>query len=253
MKHLSVEQVGRLVEVAGETVRQNAPDRSRLVARNELFLKIIYQHGLRVSEAISLTRGHVQRGFLVIRGKKKGKRTTEKLDPSTLELWNKVTECILAHTLVFPFTRQWGSELFHRAAEAATIDLAPRQGIHSLRHSIAHHMLDSGAPLPVVQKALRHRSIGSTGVYLEADGASVDQWRAKAVAGSTFAAVPATSAAEVRGEMQRLQRELKRLAELAASMQDVQDAPEPAPVCGSGTGCEVERRISLVSSGFRLG
>jgi integrase len=49
------------------------------------------------------------------------------------------------------------------------------QGIHSLRHSLAHHLLDAGAPLPVVQKSLRHRSIGSTGVYLEADGRDVDQ------------------------------------------------------------------------------
>jgi site-specific recombinase XerD len=226
VKHLSVEQVGRLVEVAGETVRQSAPDRERLVARNELFLKIIYQHGLRVSEAISLTHGHVQGGFLVIHGKKKGKRTTEKLEPATLALWNKVTECILPHTLVFPFTRQWGSELFHRGADAAGIELAPRQGIHSLRHSIAHHLLDKGAPLPVVQRALRHRSIGSTGVYLEADGASVDQWRARAVApasGTYVAAQAPASLAEIRAEM-------ARLAKLAASMEAT-----PEPVSGAAS------------------
>jgi len=45
-----------------------------------------------------------------------------------------------------------------------------RMAVHSLRHSLAHAMLDAGAPLPVVQRALRHRSIGSTGVYVEADG-----------------------------------------------------------------------------------
>jgi integrase/recombinase XerD len=82
---------------------------------------------------------------------------------------------------VFPFSRQWASVLFHRACEKAGIELAPTQGIHSLRHSIAHHLLDAGAPLPVVQKQLRYRSIGSTGVYLEADAADVDQWRARAL------------------------------------------------------------------------
>jgi site-specific recombinase XerD len=212
MKHLAVEQVQALIKAT-------ASDREES-DRNRLFLMIVYQHGLRVSEAIGLTRGHIQRGFLVIKGKKKGKRTTERVDPATLELWNKVTAHILPHTLVFPFTRQWGSELFHRAAAKAGIELQPRQGIHSLRHSIAHHLLDKGAPLPVVQKALRHRSIGSTGVYLEADGASVDQWRAKV--GGTYAAVPTApvSLAEIQAEM-------KRLSELMLAMQE---APETAPV-----------------------
>lgn len=77
-----------------------------------------------------------------------------------------------------------GFMIFHKAAEKAKIRLAPRQGIHSLRHSIAHHLLDSGASLPVVQKQLRHKSLASTGIYLEADGADVDQWRAKAITGT---------------------------------------------------------------------
>ena len=115
-------------------------------------------------------------------------------------MWNKVTAHILPHTLVFPFSRQWGSELFHRAASKAGIELQPRQGIHSLRHSIAHHMLDRGAPLPVVQKALRHTSIGSTGCYLEADGRDVDQWRAKAIApaSGTYVAVQAAGSRSLR-------------------------------------------------------
>jgi integrase len=213
MKHLSPEQTESLIATASATVRRAAPNRERLIDRNQLFLRIVYEHGLRVSEAISLTRGHVQRGFLVIKGKKKGKRTTERVNPPTLELWERVTKCILPHTLVFPFSRQWGSELFHRAAEKAGIELAPRQGIHSLRHSLAHHMLDSGSPLPVVQKALRHRSIGSTGCYVEADGASVDGWRAKATMGGTYVAVqPPLSLAQIQAEM-------KRLTELAAAMQ----------------------------------
>src|SRR5450759_4552284 len=122
MKPLSHEQTDALIKAA-QTYRAESD-------RNRLFLMIVYQHGLRVSEAIGLTRGHIQRGFLVIKGKKKGKRTTERVDPATLELWNKVTAHILPHTLVFPFTRQWGSELFHRAAAKAGIELQPRQGIH---------------------------------------------------------------------------------------------------------------------------
>lgn len=95
-----------------------------------------------------------------------------------------MTATLAPSTRIFPFRRQWASEIFHAAATKAEIELAPRQGIHSLRHSIAHHLLDAGAPLPVVQKKLRHRSLGSTGVYLEPDGADVDRWTAKVIGGA---------------------------------------------------------------------
>lgn len=167
MKHLAPNQVNDLIAAASN-------DRDRLL------FTLLFQHGLRISECLALTRASVVRGYLQIKPKKKGKRSDERLDPATLALWNKITTHILPHTLVFPVSRQWASVLFHRACDKAGITLQLRQGCHSLRHSLAHAMLDSGASLPVVQKALRHRSIGSTGVYLEADGRDVDQWRAKA-------------------------------------------------------------------------
>jgi len=58
---------------------------------------------------------------------------------------------------------------------AAKVELQPLMAVHSLRHSAAHALLDRGAPLPVVQRALRHTSIGSTGCYLLADSADVDR------------------------------------------------------------------------------
>jgi integrase len=145
----------------------------------------VYQHGLRISEALSLTRSSIKRGYLRVVAKKKGKPSDEKMAADTLELWNRVAANKLPNTLVFGVSRQWCSEIFHRCAAKARIELQPRQGIHSLRHSIAHHLLDSGAPLPVVQKALRHRSIGSTSVYIEADSADVDRWRGQAIAGAS--------------------------------------------------------------------
>ena len=171
MKHLSVEQVQALVAAADSD-------------RNRLLFRLTYEHGLRISETLGLTRAHVRRGYLSIKGKKKGKRADEKLSPATLALFESVTKTLAPNTLIFPFSRQWSSTLFHRACDKAGITLQLRQGIHSLRHSLAHHLLDAGAPLPVVQRSLRHRSIGSTGVYLEADGRDVDEWRAKAISGA---------------------------------------------------------------------
>jgi site-specific recombinase XerD len=218
VKHLQVEQVQAL-RAAAET------------DRNKLFLTIIYEHGLRVSEALSLTRAHVRRGYLQIKGKKKGKRADEKVNPATLALFESVTKNLLPNTLIFPFSRQWGSELFHAAAAKAGIELQLRQGIHSLRHSLAHHMLDSGAPLPVVQRALRHKSIGSTGVYLEADASATDVWRSKATAPVLH--VHGTVAVPTLMSLAAIQAEMQRLAALAVQMQAAQtpvaQAVEVAP------------------------
>lgn len=182
MKHLSSKQVAALIEASDTD-------------RNKLLFRLLYEHGLRISEALSLTRAHVRRGYLQIRGKKKGKRADEKVDSVTLALFESVTKNLLPNTLIFPFSRQWASSLFHRACDKAGITLQLRQGVHSLRHSLAHHLLDAGAPLPVVQKSLRHKSIGSTGIYLEADGRDVDKWRAKAIVGISRDQVVAQAAA----------------------------------------------------------
>jgi len=203
MKHLSPEAVGRLIEAADTD-------------RNRLLFRLLYEHGLRISECLSLTRAHVRRGYLQIKGRKKGKRADEKMNLATLALFESVTKNLLPNTLIFPFSRQWASTLFHRACDKAGITLQLRQGVHSLRHSLAHHLLDAGAPLPVVQKSLRHRSIGSTGVYLEADGASVDSWRARAIAGQAVQSVAPASLAEI-------QAEIGRLSKVAALMQGEAD------------------------------
>lgn len=199
MKHLSSEDVAALIAAADTD-------------RNKLLFRLLYEHGLRISECLSLTRAHVRRGYLQIKGKKKGKRTDEKVNAVTLALFEGVTKNLLPNTMIFPFSRQWASALFHRACDKAGITLQLRQGVHSLRHSLAHHLLDAGAPLPVVQKSLRHKSIGSTGAYLEADAAAVDLWRAKAIKGQASQPAAPTSLAEI-------QAEIERLSKLAASMQ----------------------------------
>lgn len=158
-----------------------------------------------MSEALALTKGSVHRGYLRVKPRKKGKPSDERMNPDTLALWDKVTQNLCPGTLVFLFSRQWGSQIFHRAATRAGLELQLRQGVHSLRHSLAHHMLGAGASLPVVQKALRHRSIGSTGVYLEADGRDVDKRRAKAVNAQGTQPTPA-SLAEIQAEVERLSK-----------------------------------------------
>jgi integrase len=221
MKHLKPEQVAALIQAAKTD-------------RNKLLFTMLFEHGLRISECLSLTKGSMQRGgYLRVRARKKGKHTDEKVNPQTLALWQRVTEHLCPGTMLFPVTRQWCSTLFHKYCDAAGIELRPRMGVHSLRHGLGHAMLDSGSPLPVIQKALRHRSLSSTSCYLEADAADTDRWRAKAVTGQVAQPAAPVSLAEIR-------REIARLSKLAATMQDTMDVqadamqadtpPQPAPV-----------------------
>lgn len=168
MKHLSSEQIAALLNAT------KSP-------RDRLLLSLKYEHGLRVSEVIALTPSSVKNGFLCTHPGKDGQATVQRICPSTLTLWQSFTDNLPPNTRVFPFTRQWASTIFHRACKAAWITLAPRQGIHTLRHSIAHHLLDAGAPLPIVQRKLGHQSLSSTGHYLKPDDSQVDEWSAKIV------------------------------------------------------------------------
>jgi site-specific recombinase XerD len=199
MKHLAPEAIGRLIEAA-------KTDRDRLL------FSLLFQHGMRISECLALTKGSMQRGgYLRVRARKKGRHSDEKVNPQTLELWNRVTEHLCAGTMLFPVSRQWCDVLFHRACEKAGIELQPRMGVHCLRHSLGHALLDAGASLPMIQKSLRHRSLSSTSVYLEQDARDVDDWRARATHGAASAPA-APSLAEIR-------REIERLSKVAAAMQ----------------------------------
>jgi site-specific recombinase XerD len=169
LKHLQIEQITVLLDATTND-------------RDRLFLAMTYEHGLRVSEALALTPDRVKSGHLLTKPGKGGNLTVQQLAPDTLKLWSALTLNLAPSTRVFPFTRQRAHAIFHTACEAAGIALAPRQGIHSLRHSIAHHLLDCGYTLPMVQRKLGHKSISSTGCYLLADDSQVDAATAAVVA-----------------------------------------------------------------------
>jgi integrase len=217
MKHLQVEQVAALIEAAEGD-------------RNKLLFTLLFQHGMRISECLALTQGSMQRGgYLRVRAKKKGKHTDEKMDPTTVALWNRVAEHLIPGTMLFPFSRQWSDTLFHRYCDKAGIELPPRCGVHSLRHGLGHAMLASGSSLPEIQKALRHRSLQSTSVYLEADAADTDRARAKAIAGAVVH-VHGTVAVPEPMSLAAIKAEMQRLAALATAMQAAQAPVEAVPV-----------------------
>jgi site-specific recombinase XerD len=50
-----------------------------------------------------------------------------------------------------------------------------RHGLHSLRHSLATHLLEDGAPFSVIAEILGHASMSSTMIYAKASVESLRQ------------------------------------------------------------------------------
>ncbi|WP_206603274.1 tyrosine-type recombinase/integrase [Leptolyngbya ohadii] len=150
---LSEDQVAALIDAA-------APGRDRLM------LRLMYEAGLRVSELCGLRWKHVKSGELTIYGKG-GKSRRVGVSPALWELLNADRE--VAADPVFP--SRTGKALnpvdVHRVVKSAATAAGLPDGVscHWLRHSIASHALDAGAPPQLVQQSLGHASLATTSRY----------------------------------------------------------------------------------------
>ncbi|MDD9912552.1 MAG: tyrosine-type recombinase/integrase [Alphaproteobacteria bacterium] len=151
------------------------PQKAPLIQRrNFTLLVVLYGLGLRISEALALTRRDVRHGRLTI----KGKGNKERIIPIPLQVQSALNSWLNAETLpesapLFPNNQ--GKPMTPRTAQRAVKDLREQLDLpehltpHALRHSFATHLLESGADLRSVQELLGHSSLGTTQRYLAGD------------------------------------------------------------------------------------
>lgn len=140
--------------------------------RNRALFTLIYHHGLRVGEVALLRRGDVDlaRQRIIVWRLKHGAWSAQPLFAVTAESLARHLATIPADPDGPLFPGQGGS-LRKRQIQALFAGYRDRAGLpchytcHSLRHSIATHLLDAGASLEAVQDRLGHQSIRSTSVY----------------------------------------------------------------------------------------
>ncbi len=169
-------------------------------ARDRVLFALMYHHGLRVGEVLLLSRADVdlKRGRLLVRRLKGGAWSEQILFESTAALLRDH----LARTPGGPgdplFAGRFGA-LRRRQIQARFVryrllaDLPSRLTTHSLRHSIATHLLDAGASLEFVQDHLGHQNIRSTAIYARVTS-RLRESQMRALEASTLIVQPASPA-----------------------------------------------------------
>ena len=152
----------------------NAPDRdSNDFLRDRAILETLYSTGIRVSELIGMDHGDIGRNDRLIRIRGKGRK--ERIVP----IGRQALEAIDAWRLKKPatdqedavFTNNAGKRLTVRTVQRIVANYRKKLGLsysaspHTLRHSYATHLLESGADLRSIQELLGHASLSTTQRY----------------------------------------------------------------------------------------
>ena len=166
--YLTVEEVDKLL---------NIEITDAFSARNKSLLELLYATGLRISELINLEFKNIDLNDCIVRIMGKGSK--ERIVPINdmaikyLKIYVKGFRHKLVKTeqnnYVYlnnhgkKMTRQGVFKMIKKRTQEAGIkkDVSP----HTLRHSIATHMLENGADLRIIQEFLGHESIGTTQIY----------------------------------------------------------------------------------------
>ncbi len=157
VEFLTIDEVERLLETPDPASKTGLRDRA--------ILEVLFSTGLRVSELAGLTRGQINletREFAV-RGKG-GKVRVVFLSPTAADWLGKYLKTLSEDIdKIFPITVRQIQRIVNKQARKAGIvkNVHP----HTMRHSHATDLLQSGADLRSIQAMLGHSSITTTQIY----------------------------------------------------------------------------------------
>lgn len=158
-----------------------------VAARDMAVISLCYGAGLRISEALALTKGDLESDVLRVTGKGDKIRMVPLITPvrqaieeylklSPLKLWPEdplfrgVRGGVLSPRLIQKRMEQLRSAL----------GLPPSATPHALRHSFATHLLGKGGDLRAIQELLGHASLSTTQIYTAVDTERLMESYAKA-------------------------------------------------------------------------
>ncbi len=163
---LTVDEAFRLVESPAD---EEKPQR----LRDQAILELLYSSGIRVSELVGLNLEHLDRDLGIV--KVMGKRRKERIVPVGSKAIEALSAYLEERGVVEEkdplFLNARGGRLRSRSVGRLVKHYTGRSGIyrnispHSLRHTFATHLLDSGADIREIQEMLGHASLSTTQRY----------------------------------------------------------------------------------------
>ena len=167
--------------VADPDLRAGEPRDPWILARDAAALALLYGAGLRIAEALSLTRGQAPVGDIdeiSVIGKGRKTRTAPIIPAVRRAVESYLALCPYKLAPDGPlFIGAKGGPLSPRVLQYAMRSLRGALGLadsatpHALRHSFATHLLARGGDLRTIQELLGHASLSTTQIYTAVDGA----------------------------------------------------------------------------------
>ncbi|MGA7905615.1 MAG: tyrosine-type recombinase/integrase [Terrimicrobiaceae bacterium] len=158
-----------------------AADRSTWAGRRDcLLFSLLYNTGARISEALQLTPADIQHRVARLHGKGRKERDVPLWSQTLREIqkWcheNKIgsTQPIFSNRDGKPLSRRSAARRFaltlRKARKKYPALNRPNLSPHTLRHTAAMHLLQSGVPLEIIALWLGHEQVVTTHGYIEAD------------------------------------------------------------------------------------
>lgn len=155
---------------------------SYLGMRDRVIMEVLYSTGIRISELCALDRSDFQKSqrLLKVRGKGKQERTV----PLTKLSMKWLQDYLSAPSRYVDgekhqrekdqnaiFLNRFGERLNPRSVERSfktyqgILGIANKITPHTLRHTIATHLLENGMDLKSIQEILGHKSLSATTIY----------------------------------------------------------------------------------------
>ncbi len=140
--------------------------------KHRMMLMTAYSAGLRVSELVNLQVQDIRsdRMLIHVRSGKGDKDRFTLLSARLLEelrdywLWCRPKTWLFLNRNGVQMAADSAQQVFYKAKKKAGIKTG--HGIHSLRHSFATHLLESGVDMTLISRLLGHTKLLTTAVYL---------------------------------------------------------------------------------------
>lgn len=170
-KALTVIEAKRTITTTAEM-----EERPWVAARDMAVLSLCYGAGLRISEALALTRAELDGDTLRVTGKGGKTRMVPLIAPVRRSINTYLEICPFGLAPTEPLFRGVkGGVLSARLIQLRVVQLRGALGLppsatpHALRHSFATHLLGKGGDLRAIQELLGHASLSTTQIYTAVD------------------------------------------------------------------------------------